>query len=58
MTAKQVDTVNINSFSFKSIHSVIVTKLKTRCTQNSVIIQYRIDTGSDNAIPYLKKIVP
>ena len=50
MAGKQVDMVNINSFSFKNIHSVIVAKLKLSCSQNSAIIQHSIDADSEGNI--------
>ena len=44
---------NINSFNFDGIHSVIIAKLETSCSQTYVIIQYKIDTDSDgNIVPY------
>ena len=50
---QQVNTVNIISFNFNSIHSVIIAKLKTRRSQNSAIIQHKVDTSSDgNIMPY------
>ena len=42
--------VNINSFTFSGIQSVIVTKLKTSCNQNNSIIEYIIDIGSDGKV--------
>ena len=50
---KQVNTVNITSFTCNSIHSVIIVKLKTSSSQNDVIIPYKADTGNDgNVMPY------
>ena len=50
---KQVDTVNITSFSFNSIRSVIIQKLKASSIQNSTNIPQKEDTGSyGNLMPY------
>ena len=50
---KQVDVVTINSFDLNSIWAVIVAKVKTSCSQNSVMIPYKIVMGSDDTIvPY------
>ena len=48
VTDKQGHTVNINSFSFSSMCLVIVEKLTTGCSQNNVIIQYKMATCSDH----------
>ena len=45
MTEKQIDIININSFSFNSISSVLVAQLKIRCSEHNVDIQYKIDAG-------------
>ena len=41
--------VNIISFSFNNLCSVITAKLQTSCSQNNAMIQYNINT--DNIIP-------
>ena len=42
--------VNISSFSFNSIHLEIIAKLETSFSQDNVIVQYKIDIGSDGDI--------
>ena len=50
---KQIDMVNITSFSFYSIRPVIALKLNTMSSQNSSIILYKIDTHSyGNLVPH------
>ena len=40
-------------FNCSSIHLIIIAKLKVTCSQNSAIIPYKVDTGSDgNKMPY------
>ena len=61
MTAeKQEDTVNITSFNFNSIISVIIATLEIISSKISVIILFKVDTGSDgNIMPYhIFKIFP
>ena len=41
---------NITSITFNSIHSIIIAKLKTSSRQNSAIIAYKVDLGSDSNI--------
>ena len=49
----QIDMVNINSISFNSKQLVMVVNLKTSSNQNSTVIPYKIDTGSDgNIMPF------
>ena len=48
MTADyQVNIVNIISFNFNSICSIIIAKLKTSGSLNSPIIPNKVDTGYD-----------
>ena len=50
---KKVDMMNINSFSFNIICSVITAKLKTSSSQNNAVIHSKIDKDSlCNIIPY------
>ena len=42
--SKQVDLVNITSFNFNSVRSVILGRLDTSNTQNSVEISFKIQT--------------
>ena len=52
-SGRQDDTVKINSFSFSSIHSVVIAKLKTRYSQKGSVTQYNIDRKSGgNIMPY------
>ena len=44
----QVDAMNITSFNFKSILSIIVTKLDTGSSQNNAKIPYKVDIDSDD----------
>ena len=46
----QIDMVNINYIGFNSKQSVIVAKLKISSNQISIIIPYKINTGSDGNI--------
>ena len=53
--------VSINSVQFNKICSVLTAKLKTSMGQNSIVVLYKIDTGSDgNIMPgcIFKKLFP
>ena len=50
---KQVNMVNITPYTFHSILSVIIVKLKTSSSHNSAVIPYKVDTGIDgNILPF------
>ena len=50
----KVDTVNIYSFSFSSIHSVIIAKLKLAIIEMTQYYNTNFDMGSDsNIMPHI-----
>ena len=56
-----IDSVNINSINFNKNHLVITANLKTSANKSSIIVPYKVDTGSDgNIIPLhiYKKLFP
>ena len=59
-TEDDLDTVIINSLCFNKSQSMLTTKLKTSIDNNSIVILYKTDTGSDgNIMPwYILKIIP
>ena len=45
-----IDSANINSVHLNKNHLVITARLKTSANKNSVIVPYKLDTGSDGNI--------
>ena len=45
-----IDMVNINSVYFNNKHSVIAANLKASSNQASIILTYKVDTGSNGNI--------
>ena len=50
MRKNHTDMVNINSFIFNRKQSVITANLKASSNQVSIIVPYKVDTGSDGHI--------
>ena len=60
-TDEDIELVIINSVPSNKILSILTAKLKTSVGQNSVIVTYKIDTGSEgNIMPenIFKKMFP